>query len=147
MSAEDRFYRALRAEQESCANPEKMPYLCIAGFADFDELNAEQGAKIMALADAWLAASSDPAKTWSPECTSSLPSFQNTPHDILRVNDTPHPDPQAQNNRHQHPELSQGPADVLGLDNRQLESQTEWFEFCGCKVFRAMSQPRGFVFA
>jgi hypothetical protein len=94
MTPESKFFEALKLEQMRCANPDRMPFLCIAGFQDFIELKSDEDRM---------------AKYLEGEDIPSLPE--------------------------------------IGLDKRQLESMTEWFEFCGCKVFRAFSVERGFIFA
>jgi hypothetical protein len=41
MSAQQRFQEALQAQQEASSMPNKMPYLCVLGAFDFDELGQE----------------------------------------------------------------------------------------------------------
>jgi len=41
MSAQQRFQEALQAQQEASSMPNKMPYLCVLGAFDFDELKQE----------------------------------------------------------------------------------------------------------
>jgi hypothetical protein len=74
----------------------------------------------------------------------AIPSFVNKPTGILREWTVPQADfdketPDARD--------AAWPADLAALDKRQADSLTEWFSFCGCKVYRALSVETGFIFA
>jgi hypothetical protein len=140
MSAQDRFNHALTTAQSLSVTPEKMPYLCVVGTFDFDELKAEI-LRTMEWHHYHQRVCERLANEWDPFNTSDkhFDAFKERIEQEefgreIVTNETPATSPV----------LAEAEA---GLDPRQQRSLTDFFEYCGCKCFRSLDQPRGFWFA
>jgi len=136
-----RFYNALHISQNCClsAPTPKMPYLCVVGTLDFDEPKGAQrlldtfehykSCVDLRLANEWCATN---------DLNESFEAFRERveQEEFWRVQDY-----------EKHAESEGLVASSASLDSRQLASQTETLEFCGCRCFRALSVERGFYFA
>lgn len=142
MSAQDRFQHALVTAQGLSVTPDKMPYLCVVGAFDFDELRAEclQLYRYMDYrqrVDARLA-EWDPCKSFINGTT--FEQFRE------RVEQEEFSTECVATHIPQTPIEAEAET-FLALDPKQRASLTENLEYCGCKCFRSLDQPRGFWFA
>ena len=141
MNTQRRFQHHLLEQQRLCAaGPEKMPYLCVIGTQDFDELRAELS-QLEVFRDCVSRVEDRLANEWDPfntscEQFSALRSrIEQEEFSKTQLGPTPASSPVI------------AEAEAAELDPRQSSSLTEWFEYCGCKCFRALSSSRGFWFA
>jgi len=137
---QSRFYNALHISQNCClsAPTPKMPYLCVVGTLDFDEMKAMTNRNAAfenykscvdrRVADEWCA---------TREGKESFTEFRARieEEEFWRVQDI------------SVTKVLTEEIQKAGLDPRQLVSQTETLTFCGCHCFRALSVERGFYFA
>lgn len=125
--------------QGLCTNPEKMPYLCIIGTHDFDELRAEC-MRLEEARDAVARIDDRLAHEWNPLDT-SCERFEALRE---RIEQEEFARIQVGSTSAANPVIAEAEADY---DPKQRASLTESLEFCGCKCFRSLSEARGFWFA
>jgi hypothetical protein len=142
MNAQQRFRHLLENSQALCAaGPDKMPYLCVIGTQDFDELRAEVES-LYEQRDYLSRIEDRLANEWDP-LNPSCEQFS-----ALRERIEQEEFGREQASTLDTPAASPIIAEVgASLDPRQKASLTEWFEYCGCRCFRALSGLRGFWFA
>lgn len=143
MNAQQRFHHCLTVAQGLCECPDKMPYLCVVGTHDFDELRCElmrleEGRAVLERVSERIATEWD--NTYNPfaPCVETFPQFvsrvEQEEFDKIQVGSTPAASPV----------IAEAESDY---DARQIVSQTECLEFCGCKCYRSLNEQRGFWFA
>lgn len=141
MSAQQRFHHNLVASQTRCAEGHtKMPHLCVIGTHDFDELLGEV-TRLELARELFERVNERVAVEWNPLASDyeHLDDFRD------RVEQEEFASIQGDGST---PASSPAVAEAeASLDPRQRASMTEYFEFCGCKCFRALCEPRGFWFA
>lgn len=143
MGVQNRFFDALEFAQSWSGNlsaRDRMPFLCVVGYDDFAELMSA------AQRDSSYSLPLNLPLPGDPEAEKSAGTGPINDPELDALQLIPKINPAwVEAGKVLH-------CDIPGLrptlpDDRQLASQTEWFEFCGCKCFRSLCNPRGFSFA
>lgn len=139
MTSQQRFHHYLVQAQELCTNANKMPYLCVIGTHDFDELFEECKRHVIATkfrerVDERIAYEWNPFNTSNVDFEEFRERVEQEEFDKMKVGSEPSGSPL----------VAEAEA---AMDLRQRAPQTEHFEFCGCKCFRSLCDARGFWFA
>lgn len=141
-NAQKRFAVALSEAQTGVTPHDKMPYLCVIGTHDFDELS-EELVRMDVFREYKERVNRRVADEWNPFDEPSSPDnhfetfrerIEQEEFDNIQVGSTPSASPV----------IAEAEA---ALDPRQRASMTECLEFCGCKCFRSLNEQRGFWFA
>ncbi len=156
MTAQQLFYDCLSAQKATSPyGPSRMPAVCVAGYHDFDRLKAEL------LEDKhYLTLLESTNQLFDPDAEQVCKNFFNRksgPPFGETVLKDPESEKCANVSDIDDPELDAlqlvpknevcNPEKVPALDELQLKSQMDYFEFCGAVVYRALAMQTGFVFA
>jgi hypothetical protein len=140
VNIQSRFYNALHISQNCCSTPNKMPYLCVVGTLDFDEMKA-MTTRNFAFEEYKSCVNHRIAMEWTATREEENENFAQFRERIE----------QEEFWRVQADAVAVALAEDLqqtdNKDPRQLASRTETLTFCGCHCFRSLSVERGFYFA
>lgn len=140
MNAQQRFQQHLRHAQDQFGEQPKMPYLCVVGSHDFDELKAEllKHTEFLAMHERIARRLSNDWDPFNTSCANFAQFKENVEQEEftreLMENET----------AASSPLVAEAQA---AMDPIQRKSLTDYFLYCGCHCFRSLNEPRGFWFA